>query len=164
MTEKVIELYIDFETYSSGGKGSGRVPSLTGGGMTSRKNFAKARYATHTVSGYDYQEEKAKEMLENISETHGIKLIIFNTSKKSDRKQAKKKGIKTTPSVVIGDKIFDKDINEASILQELGFDVEKIERKNFVCPKCNSPNIKVCRDKSGQCNDCNLPFMNAKQI
>ena len=113
-------------------------------------------------------EIKVKKLLEEIASKHNYELIIYDISNKHDEKIARTKGIHKTPTVIIDNHKFEGDFETQDIITHIfGPDASsagyKDETKKYICPKCQSDNIKIYDDLSGFCNTCNEPFMKANE-
>ena len=114
-------------------------------------------------------EKKVKELLEEIASKHNYELIIYDISNKHDEKIARTKGIHKTPTVIIDNHKFEGDFETKDIITHVfGPDASKAgykdETKKYVCPKCQSDNIKIYDDLSGFCNACNESFMKGNEV
>lgn len=162
MTKIIIELFVSFERASAGGSMSGKMLPMSGGGLANAKNRYAGRRVSHSFSGYDDKEKAILELLDRISQVHDVQVVKYDTTKREGRRMAKKRGVKETPSLVIGEIILTGYIHETDVLKALDIPVDDIELKQGQCPDCNSPNIELFRDCSGHCKDCGSVFMEAK--
>ena len=113
--------------------------------------------------GLTDKEKDMKEQLEDMAKRCNAKLEIYDVRERRHRLRAQKKGVKQTPAVIIGDHMFEDDFKMSDIkILLFGADdiASKKELKKYVCPLCQSTNIKIFEDLSGSCNECNEAFMN----
>ena len=113
--------------------------------------------------GLSDKEKEMKEQLEGMAKRCNAKLEIYDVRERRHRLMAQKKGVKQTPTVIIGEHKFEDDFEMSDIMIHLGLDnsvsEHKIDLNNYICPRCQSTNIKIFDDLSGYCNKCNEAFM-----
>ena len=158
-----IELYL--KTEKSGVKGAGReiLPA-----MGYSRGQTKTWHAKKTFVSYSNKGKRIKQTLENIASKHNFELNIYDISKTSDAMHARTRGIRNTPAVIIDNHKFQDDFKMKDILAHIfGPDIGKAgykdETKKYICPKCQSADIKVYDDLSGFCNACSVSFTKGEE-
>lgn len=157
-----IELYLKSEKDAVKGAGRENLPPIGFGGGFGKQNTSW--YAKTSFIGFPEKGARIKKLLEEIASKHNYELIIYDISNKPDAKTARAKGIHKTPTVIIDNHRFEDDFEAKDIITHIfGSDASKAgykdENKKYICPKCQSDNIKIYEDLSGFCNACNEPFM-----
>lgn len=115
--------------------------------------------------GLSDEEKEIKKQLEHIAKQCNAKFEIYDVRERRHRLRAQNRGVKQTPTVIIGNHKFQDDFKMSDILKHLGLDNGTSEfnknLNNYICPRCQSDNIKIFDDLSGYCNKCNEAFMKA---
>ncbi|MCK4267102.1 MAG: hypothetical protein KAX31_07450 [Thermoplasmata archaeon] len=113
--------------------------------------------------GLSDKEKGMKKQLERIAKQCNAKLETYDVRGRRHRLRAQSKGVKHTPTVIIDNHKFEDDFEMSDIMIHLGLDnsvpEHKIDFNNYICPRCQSANIKIYADLSGYCNECNESFM-----
>ncbi len=115
--------------------------------------------------GLSYEEEEMKKQLERIAKQYHVEFSVYDIGEKRYRSLARSKGVRTVPTVIVGHHKFEEDFEMSEIIEllpghnKISYEHEKIP-KNYICPRCQSTNIKIFDDLSGYCNECNEAFMN----
>ena len=156
-----IELYLKTEKGTVRGSDAQILPPMTRWGTDRMPGSFQAK---ETFVDYSVKGNKVKKLLEDIAIKHNYELKIYDISKASDAIHARTKGIRNTPAVIIDNHKFQDDFKMKDILAHIfGPDIGKAgykdETKKYICPKCQSADIKVYDDLSGFCNACSVSFM-----
>lgn len=160
-----IELYINSKQGTVKGADAQCLPPMGRCGMDRKPGSFQAK---ETFISYSDKETKIKELLEDLASKHNLELKIYDISNNKDALHARTKGISNTPTVIIDNQKLDDDFEPKDIIKHIfGEDASnagyKDESKKYICPKCQSADIKTYDDLSGFCNACNEPFMKGKE-
>ena len=112
--------------------------------------------------GLTDDEKEMKKQLEDMAKRCNAKLEIYDIRERRHRLRAQKKGVKQTPTIIIGRRKFEENFKMNDIKALLfGADsiISKKELNKYLCPQCQSTNIKILEDLSGYCNECDKAFM-----
>jgi len=160
-----IELYLKLEKDVVKGSDTHILPPMTRWGIDRKPGSFQTK---KTFIGYSEKGNIIKELLEEIASKHNFELKIYDISKTSDAIHARTKGVHKTPTVIIDNHKFEDDFEAKDIIKHIfGSNISasgyKDENKKYICPKCQSYNIKIYDDLSGFCNACNEPFMKGNE-
>jgi hypothetical protein len=157
-----IQLYLSTKKGVVRGVGTQNLPPMGYWGGKPETLHAKDTFVDYSIKG-----KELKLLLEDIASKHGFELRVYDTSRAGDAIRAKTAGVNKTPAVIINGHKFEGDFEIHDILAHIfGPGIENAgymdKNKKYICPKCESPDIKVYNDLSGFCNACGESFVKAK--